>query len=95
MTYSVPFALASIFSVDSGSGRGLSLGVMNLVIDVPQMMISILRRPFDALFGGANLPAFVVGAIAADISGMIALTYVPSPPADIPSHKTQAIAAFH
>nr|XP_027092334.1 sucrose transport protein SUC8-like [Coffea arabica] len=95
VTYSIPFALASIFSTDVGSGQGLSLGVLNLAIVVPQMLVSLLSGQFDALFGGGNIPAFVVGAVAAAISGIIALTKLPSPPADVPSHKTQAIAAFH
>ncbi|GMG99359.1 hypothetical protein Nepgr_001199 [Nepenthes gracilis] len=36
ITFSIPFALASMFSSDSGSGHGLSLGVMNLAIVIPQ-----------------------------------------------------------
>ncbi|KAL3513558.1 hypothetical protein ACH5RR_026275 [Cinchona calisaya] len=95
VTCSIPFSLASIFSTDSGSGKGLTLGVLNLAIVVPQLVVSLLSGQFDALFGGGNIPAFVAGAIAAAISGIIALTKLPSPPADIPSHKTQAIAAFH
>ncbi|WCJ44111.1 Sucrose transport protein [Euphorbia peplus] len=83
ITYSVPFALASIFSNDSGAGQGLSLGVLNLSIVIPQMLVSVASGPFDALFGGGNLPAFVVGAVAAAASGILALTYLPSPPPDL------------
>ncbi|KAG6432684.1 hypothetical protein SASPL_104268 [Salvia splendens] len=82
VTFSIPFAMASIFSSDSGSGQGLSLGLLNLAIVVPQMFVSVLSGPWDALFGGGNLPAFVVGALSAAVSGILALTILPSPPAE-------------
>ncbi|CAN8239427.1 unnamed protein product [Cochlearia groenlandica] len=91
ITYSTPFALASIFSSSSGAGQGLSLGVLNLAIVIPQMIVSLGGGPFDALFGGGNLPAFIVGAIAAAISGVLALTVLPSPPPDAPVLKTGAM----
>lgn len=94
VTYSIPFALASIFSTDSGSGQGLSLGVLNLAIVVPQMIISLVSGQWDALFGGGNLPAFVVGAIASALSGILAFTFLPSPPADA-LLKTKTLAGFH
>ncbi|KAI3671699.1 hypothetical protein L1987_87439 [Smallanthus sonchifolius] len=83
VTFSVPCALASIFSNDSGAGQGLSLGVLNLAIVIPQMVVSVLSGPWDALFGGGNLPAFVVGAVAAAISGIFAFCMLPSPAADV------------
>ncbi|XP_059631903.1 sucrose transport protein-like [Cornus florida] len=76
----VPYALASIFSTNSNSGQGLSMGVLNLAIVIPQMIVSVVSGPWDALFGGGNLPAFIVGAIAAAVSGVLALTVLPSPP---------------
>uniref|UniRef100_A0A7N0UET5 Uncharacterized protein n=1 Tax=Kalanchoe fedtschenkoi TaxID=63787 RepID=A0A7N0UET5_KALFE len=75
-------------AVTSGAGQGLSLGVLNLAIVVPQMIVSATSGPFDALFGGGNLPAFVVGAIAAALSGITALTLLPSPPPDFTSSAT-------
>ncbi|KAK4413324.1 Sucrose transport protein SUC2 [Sesamum alatum] len=60
VTYSIPFALASIFSSNSGSGQGLSLGVLNLAIVIPQMVVSVASGPWNQLFGGGNLPAFVL-----------------------------------
>ncbi|KDP34602.1 hypothetical protein JCGZ_11979 [Jatropha curcas] len=94
ITYSIPFALASIFCNDAGAGQGLSLGVLNLSIVIPQMVVSVASGPWDALFGGGNLPAFVVGAVAAAASGIFALTLLPSPPPDLPSSKMAAVA-FH
>ncbi|PSS31843.1 Sucrose transport protein [Actinidia chinensis var. chinensis] len=96
VTYSIPFALASIFSSNSGAGQGLSLGVLNLAIVIPQMVVSVASGPWDALFGGGNLPAFVVGAVAAAVSAVFAFTMLPSPPPDTPSAKIlSAAAAFH
>ncbi|KNA14685.1 hypothetical protein SOVF_104390 [Spinacia oleracea] len=80
ITFSIPFALASIFSASSGSGQGLSLGVLNLAIVVPQMFVSVTSGPWDAMFGGGNLPAFVVGAVAATASAVLSFTLLPSPP---------------
>ncbi|KAJ0232000.1 Sucrose transport protein SUC1 [Hirschfeldia incana] len=94
ITFSIPFALASIFSSSSGAGQGLSLGVLNLAIVIPQMIVSLGGGPFDALFGGGNLPAFIVGAIAAAVSGVLAITVLPSPPPDAPDMKTGAMG-FH
>ncbi|KAJ8769504.1 hypothetical protein K2173_004249 [Erythroxylum novogranatense] len=88
ITYSVPFALASIFSNTSGAGQGLSLGVLNLSIVIPQMVVSVASGPWDDLFGGGNLPAFVVGAIAAAASGILALTLLPSPVPETQASKT-------
>ncbi|KAF7812043.1 sucrose transport protein-like [Senna tora] len=88
ITYSVPFALASIFCNTAGAGQGLSLGVLNLSIVVPQMVISVVSGPWDALFGGGNLPAFVVGAVAAALSGILSIFLLPSPPPDVAKTAT-------
>lgn len=95
VTFSIPFALASIFSVNSGIGQGLSLGVLNLAIVVPQIIVSMTSGPIDAAFGGGNLPAFVCAAIAAVISGIMSLTILPDPPSDALTAKTVAAGGFH
>ncbi|CAH9083705.1 unnamed protein product [Cuscuta epithymum] len=92
VTFSIPFALASIFSSNAGAGQGLSLGVLNLSIVIPQMFVSFLSGPWDSLFGGGNLPAFVVGAISAAASGIFAMTLLPSPPRNVP---LSAAGGFH
>ncbi|KAL8217744.1 hypothetical protein R6Q57_021117 [Mikania cordata] len=94
VTYSIPCALASIFSNDSGVGQGLSLGILNLAIVIPQMFVSVASGPWDALFGGGNLPAFVVGAMAATISAILAFVMLPSPPPDVVLAKVSG-AAMH
>ncbi|CAA0809811.1 Sucrose transport protein SUC2 [Striga hermonthica] len=78
VTFSLPFALASIYSNGNGAGQGLSLGLLNLAIVIPQMIVSVSSGPLDEAFGGGNLPAFVMGAVAAAISAVLALTVLPS-----------------
>ncbi|CAN1817939.1 Sucrose transport protein SUC2 [Linum perenne] len=79
VTYSIPFAMVSIYSQGSGAGQGFSLGVLNLAICLPQMVVSLGSGPFDALFGGGNSPAFVVGAVVAVLSAVCAATLLPKP----------------
>ncbi|XP_057423049.1 sucrose transport protein SUC8-like [Lotus japonicus] len=95
ITYSIPFALASIFSSTSGAGQGLSLGVLNLAIVIPQMLVSVSSGNWDDLFGGGNLPAFVVGAVAAAISGILSMVLLPSPPPDLVKAATASGGGFH
>ncbi|KAK4424966.1 Sucrose transport protein SUC2 [Sesamum alatum] len=94
VTYSIPFALASIFSNNSGLGQGLSLGVLNLAIVIPQMVVSVGSGPWDQLFGGGNLPAFMLGAVAAAVSGLLSLVMLPSPPDDVAA-KVMTVKGFH
>ncbi|PSS31847.1 Sucrose transport protein [Actinidia chinensis var. chinensis] len=79
VTNTIPFALAATYSATAGMGQGLSMGVLNLAVVIPQLLVSLTSGPWDDLFGGGNLPSFVVGAIAAAVSGVFALTLLPSP----------------
>ncbi|GMP79206.1 hypothetical protein CsSME_00034848 [Camellia sinensis var. sinensis] len=45
-----------------------------------QLVVSLTSGPWDQLFGDSNLPAFVVGAIAAAANGVFLLAFFPSPP---------------
>lgn len=47
------------------------------------MVVSVISGPWDALFGGGNLPAFVAGAVAAAASGILSIILLPSPPPDL------------
>ncbi|KAL5080855.1 hypothetical protein RYX36_009276 [Vicia faba] len=94
INFSVPFALASIYSSATGVGQGLSLGVLNFAIVLPQMIVSALSGPWDSLFGGGNLPAFVVGAVAAAISSVLAVIILSTPkPTDVA--KASIAGGFH
>ncbi|VFQ86400.1 unnamed protein product [Cuscuta campestris] len=81
-TLTIPYALVSIFTNKAGAGQGLSVGILNLSFVIPQMLVSFMSGPWDALFGGGNLPAFLVGAVSAATSGILIITLLPSPSPD-------------
>ncbi|KAM7484343.1 hypothetical protein LguiA_000352 [Lonicera macranthoides] len=78
ITYSVPFSVTAELTADSGGGQGLAIGVLNLAIVVPQMIVSLGAGPWDALFGGGNIPAFVLASISALAAGIIAIRKLPN-----------------
>ncbi|CAM8898414.1 unnamed protein product [Rhodiola kirilowii] len=78
ITYSVPFSVTAELTADSGGGQGLAIGVLNLAIVVPQMIVSLGAGPWDALFGGGNIPAFVLASFAALAAGIVAIMKLPT-----------------
>jgi len=59
-----------------------------------QMFVSALSGPWDDRFGGGNLPAFIVGAVAAAVSAVLAMVLLPSvKPAD--EAKVSLAPGFH
>ncbi|CAN1321607.1 Sucrose transport protein SUC3 [Linum perenne] len=78
ITFSVPFSVTAQLTADSGGGQGLAIGVLNLAIVVPQMIVSLGAGPWDALFGGGNIPAFVLASISAFAAGVIAMFKLPN-----------------
>lgn len=61
-----------------------------------QMIVSALSGPWDALFGGGNLPAFMVGAVAAALSAIMAIVLLPTPkPAEEAKAASMAVGGFH
>lgn len=82
VTYSVPYAMATAVTNTTGGGQGLSMGVLNLAVVFPQIIISVGSGPWDELFGGGNMPAFLLAAVAASISGILAAVLLPTPPSD-------------
>ncbi|XAR62035.1 hypothetical protein NMG60_11016614 [Bertholletia excelsa] len=88
ITYSVPYALISTRIEALGLGQGLSMGVLNLAIVIPQIVVSVGSGPWDQLFGGGNSPAIAVAAGASFISGLIAILGIPrSRPDKSRSHR--------
>lgn len=59
------------------------------------MVVSVASGPWDALFGGGNLPAFVVGAVAALASGILSIFMLPSPPPDAAKAAAATAGGFH
>ncbi|CAM6098669.1 unnamed protein product [Calypogeia fissa] len=80
VTYSVPYALTATYAEKTGGGQGLSMGVLNLAVVTPQVIVSIGSGPFDALFGGGNLPSFLLGSISALVGAIAAVLILPRPP---------------
>ncbi|KAI4385182.1 hypothetical protein MLD38_003237 [Melastoma candidum] len=78
ITYSVPFSVTAELTADSGGGQGLAIGVLNLAIVIPQMIVSIAAGPWDALFGGGNTPAFLLASAASFAAGIIAVRKLPN-----------------
>ncbi|KAL2498109.1 Sucrose transport protein SUC4 [Abeliophyllum distichum] len=77
ITYSVPYALVSAHIEALGLGQGLSMGVLNLAIVIPQVVVSLGAGPLDQLFGGGNSPALVVAAISSFFGGLVAILAIP------------------
>ncbi|KAL4574191.1 hypothetical protein LXL04_021017 [Taraxacum kok-saghyz] len=78
ITYSVPFSITAELTADTGGGQGLAIGVLNLAIVVPQMVVSLGAGPWDALFGGGNVPAFVLASLSALAAGVYAVIKLPT-----------------
>ncbi|KAK4479785.1 hypothetical protein RD792_015320 [Penstemon davidsonii] len=77
VTYSVPFSVTAELTADSGGGQGLAIGVLNLAIVIPQMIVSLGAGPWDALFGGGNVPAFALASVCSLAAGIIAVHKLP------------------
>ncbi|KAK9276510.1 hypothetical protein L1049_006044 [Liquidambar formosana] len=78
ITYSVPFSVTAELTADTGGGQGLAIGVLNLSIVIPQMIVSLGAGPWDALFGGGNIPAFILASFSALAAGVIAIRKLPT-----------------
>lgn len=78
ITYSVPFSVTAELTADTGGGQGLAIGVLNLAIVIPQMIVSLGAGPWDALFGGGNIPAFVLASLSALAAGIIGTLKLPN-----------------
>nr|XP_010940403.1 sucrose transport protein SUT4 isoform X2 [Elaeis guineensis] len=77
ITYSVPFSVTAELTADTGGGQGLATGVLNLAIVIPQMIVSLGAGPWDALFGGGNIPAFALASVFALAAGILAVLKLP------------------
>ncbi|XP_047337754.1 sucrose transport protein SUC3 isoform X2 [Impatiens glandulifera] len=91
ITYSVPFSVTAELTADSGGGQGLAIGVLNLAIVVPQMMVSLGAGPWDALFGGGNIPAFALASVSAFAAGVVAMLKLPH----LSSNSNRSSPSFH
>lgn len=77
ITYSVPYSITAELAADSGGGQGLAMGILNLAVVAPQMVVALGAGPWDALFGGGNEPAFSFAAVFAFAAGVVAVVRLP------------------
>jgi solute carrier family 45 protein 1/2/4 len=77
ITYSVPFSVTAELTAGSGGGQGLATGVLNLAIVFPQIVVSLGAGPWDALYGGGNIPAFALASIFSLAAGVLAVLKLP------------------
>ncbi|CAL4967754.1 unnamed protein product [Urochloa decumbens] len=77
ITYSVPFSVTAELTAGTGGGQGLATGVLNLAIVVPQIVVSLGAGPWDALYGGGNIPAFALASIFSLAAGVLAILKLP------------------
>ncbi|KAG6515868.1 hypothetical protein ZIOFF_026302 [Zingiber officinale] len=77
IAYSVPFSMTAELTAGTGGGQGLATGVLNLAIVVPQTIVAIGAGPWDALFGGGNIPAFALPSIFSFAGGILAALKLP------------------
>ncbi|WVZ73067.1 hypothetical protein U9M48_021419 [Paspalum notatum var. saurae] len=77
ITYSVPFSVTAELTAGTGGGQGLATGVLNLAIVVPQIVVSLGAGPWDALYGGGNIPAFALASIFSLAAGVLAVLKLP------------------
>nr|ACG33134.1 sucrose transporter BoSUT1 [Zea mays] len=75
--YSVPWAVASEVATEDGGGQGLTIGVLNIAIVLPQLVIALGAGPIDGAFNKGNTPAFGIGAAFALICAVLALILLP------------------
>eukprot|EP00268_Persea_americana_P023596 TRINITY_DN2315_c0_g1_i1.p1 TRINITY_DN2315_c0_g1~~TRINITY_DN2315_c0_g1_i1.p1 ORF type:complete len:500 (-),score=50.88 TRINITY_DN2315_c0_g1_i1:481-1980(-) len=88
VTYSVPYAMISTYTMSLGLGQGLSMGILNLAIVFPQVIVSLGSGPLDQLAGGGNSPAFAVAAVASLIGGLGAIL-------GLPRSQTERLRSLH
>ncbi|KAH7656308.1 Sucrose/H+ symporter plant protein, partial [Dioscorea alata] len=75
--FSVPAAVAAQLADIGGNGQGLSIGILNISVVIPQVIISLSAGPWDALFDKGNLPAFAMASFFAFISTFVAFFVLP------------------
>ncbi|GAB2268830.1 sugar transporter [Dionaea muscipula] len=73
------FRLESLLSYFENSlpCAGLAIGVVNLAIVVPLLVIPLGAGPWNALFGGGNIPPFSLASLCAFAAGIITTHRIP------------------
>lgn len=91
--FSVPFAYAAQLAVNQGGGQGLCVGVLNISIVVPQVVVALGAGQWDNLFKQGNIPAFALASAIALMCGFVALFMLPK--LSRKAFKTSGIGGGH
>nr|ALS46600.1 SUT5-h2 [Saccharum spontaneum] len=75
--FTVPCAVVCEVAAGEGGGHGLTLGVLNIAVVLPQLVIALSAGPIDGVFNKGNAPALGVGAVFALIGAVLALVLLP------------------
>ncbi|PKA56784.1 Sucrose transport protein SUT1 [Apostasia shenzhenica] len=75
--FSVPFAVTAQLAANEGGGQGLCIGVLNISIVVPQVIIALGAGPWDAIFHKGNIPAFALASAFAFMCGIAGIFLLP------------------
>ncbi|XP_074574070.1 sucrose transport protein SUT1-like [Curcuma longa] len=77
VVYSVPFAVTAQLTANVEGGQGLCVGVLNISIVIPQVIVALGAGPWDALFGKGNMPAFALASAIAFACSIVGLFILP------------------
>lgn len=91
--FSVPFAVTSTLAAGQGGGQGLCLGVLNISIVVPQVIVALGAGPWDQIFGKGNIPAFALASAFAFVCGFLGLFMLPK--LSKSNFKTSGVGGMH
>ncbi|KAJ4796488.1 Sucrose transport protein [Rhynchospora pubera] len=91
--YSIPFAVTAQLAATQGGGQGLCVGILNISIVLPQVIVSLGAGPWDQLFGKNNTPAFAVASVVGLVGAIVGFFKLPRFSGQ--SFKTIAIGGGH
>ncbi|XP_010917012.1 sucrose transport protein SUT3 isoform X2 [Elaeis guineensis] len=91
--FSVPFAVTAQLAKNEGGGQGLCIGVLNISIVVPQVIVALGAGPWDALFGKGNIPAFALASAVAFVCGVVGFFLLPKLSRN--NFRTSGVGGFH
>ncbi|KAG6521059.1 hypothetical protein ZIOFF_018125 [Zingiber officinale] len=93
VVYSIPFAVTAQLTANAKGGQGLCVGVLNVSIVIPQVIVALGAGPWDALFGKGNMPAFALASAIAFVCSIVVLFVLPR--LSKSNYKTSGVSGGH
>ncbi|XP_042374626.1 sucrose transport protein SUT1-like [Zingiber officinale] len=93
VVYSIPFAVTAQLTANAEGGQGLCVGVLNVSIVIPQVIVALGAGPWDALFGKGNMPAFALASAIAFVCSIVVLFVLPR--LSKSNYKTSGVSGGH